>query len=129
MTVCTPSLYNKPSPIFNKRIKPMDKNNRLVYSTDQGRIKPQEPRTQRPKSDGVVRLRLDTKGRKGKGVTTISGLELTHEQLLPRAKQLTQLRATGGSVKDGVIEIQGDHRNKLKPKLEELGFKVKLAGG
>lgn len=107
----------------------MPKNSRLVYSTDQGRIKSKNEKSAPPTGDGIVRLRLETKGRKGKGVTTISGLELAESELLALAKQLKQLCATGGSVKDGVVEIQGDQRNKLKPKLEDLGFKVKLAGG
>lgn len=107
----------------------MSKNTRLVYSTDQGRIKPQNQTPSRPKGDGIVRLRLETKGRKGKGVTTVSGVDLPETELLTLAKQLKQLCATGGSVKEGIIEIQGDHRPKLQAKLEELGFKVKLAGG
>ena len=80
-------------------------------------------------SDGTVRIRRETKGRKGKGVTTVSGIGLAEIDLKTLAKQLKQKCSTGGTVKDGVIEIQGDHREKLKTELEKLGHTVKLAGG
>lgn len=107
----------------------MTKNSRLVYSTDQGRIKPEKEKPNQPQGDGIVRIRRETSGRKGKGVTTISGIPVEMEKLKTLAKQLKQLCGTGGSVKDGIIEIQGDHREKIKVALEEKGFTVKLAGG
>ena len=76
-----------------------------------------------------MRIRRETKGRKGKGVTTVSGIGLAKADLKTLAKQLKQKCSTGGTVKDGVIEIQGDHREKLKAELEKLGHNVKLAGG
>ena len=105
-----------------------NKESRLVYSTDAGRIK--ETITEQPiETDGIVRIRRETKGRKGKGVTTVSGTGLVDKELKNLAKQLKQKCSTGGTVKDGVIEIQGDHREKLKAELENLGHTVKLAGG
>lgn len=79
--------------------------------------------------DGIVRLRRETSGRKGKGVTTISGVPLPATELKVLAKALKQRCGTGGAVKEGVIEIQGDHRTLLKAELEKRGYTVKLAGG
>lgn len=108
----------------------MSNNNCLVYSTETGRIKETKaPAQSAPKSDGIVRIRRETSGRNGKGVTTISGVPLDDTGLKNLAKQLKQLCGTGGSVKDGIIEIQGDMREKLKTELEQRGFSVKLAGG
>jgi len=105
-----------------------NKDSRLVYSTDAGRIY-QSDAPQIVETDGTVRIRLETKGRKGKGVTTISGLDLAEAPKKMLAKKLKQKCSTGGTVKEGVIEIQGDHREKLKVELEKLGHNVKLAGG
>ena len=104
-------------------------NSRLVYSTDAGRIKEQAPAATIAQGDGIVRIRRETAGRNGKGVTTISGLLLDEAALKNIAKQLKQVCGTGGSVKDGVIEIQGDHRDKIKADLEKRGHSVKFAGG
>jgi translation initiation factor 1 len=79
--------------------------------------------------DGVVRIRRETSGRKGKGVTTITGVPLAEKELKVLAKKLKKVCGTGGSLKDGVIEIQGDHRTALKGMLEKEGYTVKLAGG
>lgn len=107
----------------------MKKESRLVYSTETGRVKTEECAAKAPVGDGIVRIRRETSGRKGKGVTTIAGLELDDKTLNQLAKELKQLCGTGGTVKDFVIEIQGDHRDKLRAALEAKGFKVKLAGG
>lgn len=108
----------------------MSDKSRLVYSTETGRIKPPKENTSKvPQGDGIVRIRRETKGRKGKGVTTISGIQKTEAELKELAKQLKQLCGSGGSVKDGTIEIQGDHRDQAKGFLEKQGFTVKLAGG
>ena len=101
----------------------------LVFSTDQGRIKETPKEEQIPQGDGVVRIRRETKGRKGKGVMTISGLLMDEKSLKGLAKELKKLVGCGGAVKDGIIEIQGDHREALKSQLEKLGHNVKLAGG
>ena len=103
--------------------------NRLVYSTQLGRINPQKAPATTLKTDGVVRIRRETKGRKGKGMTTITGLELTEKELKDLCSQLKKMCGTGGAVKNAVIEIQGDNRDKIKATLEQLGHNVKLAGG
>ena len=107
---------------------------RLVYSTDKGSM---TARKKKPVStpiastpiDGTVRIRRETKGRKGKGVTTLQGFDLDSTELKNLAKQLKQLCSTGGTVKNDIIEIQGDHREKLKAALEQRGHRVVLAGG
>lgn len=111
----------------------------LVYSSELGQMCPGcnqpvgkcicQQKTSLPKSDGIVRLMRETKGRKGKGVTLISGLPLDEEALKKLAKTLKQKCGSGGSVKNGIIEIQGDHRVGLEKELGELGYKVKRAGG
>lgn len=105
------------------------KESRLVYSTETGRIEDQDTTSRVYEGDGILRLRRETSGRKGKGVTTISGFDLNEADLKTMAKQLKQKCSTGGTVKDGIIEIQGDHRDRLKTELEKLGHTVKLAGG
>jgi translation initiation factor 1 len=82
----------------------------------------------KPPSDGIVRLALETKGRKGKGVTLVTGFDLPVEELKLMAKRLKAICGSGGTVKGGVIEIQGDHRALLKTTLEPL-HTVKLSGG
>lgn len=76
-----------------------------------------------------MRIGRQTKGRKGKGVTTVAGVPLAGDELEKLAKQLKARCGAGGSVRDGVIEIQGDHREALLAALEAKGWKVKLAGG
>ncbi|WP_047044704.1 stress response translation initiation inhibitor YciH [Vibrio mexicanus] len=101
----------------------------LVYSTDVGRIKPEEEKVERPKGDGIVRILKQTKGRKGKGVSIVTGLDLDDAPLKLLAAELKKVCGCGGSVKDGTIEIQGDARDKIKALLEKKGYTVKLAGG
>lgn len=101
----------------------------LVYSTDVGRIKQEAPIEERPKGDGIVRIQRQTKGRKGKGVCVITGLDVSDAELKLIAAQLKKVCGCGGSVKDGTIEIQGDNREKMKALLEKNGHTVKLAGG
>lgn len=79
--------------------------------------------------DGIIRLSRETKGRKGKGVTLVSGVQGTEDEVKALAKRLKQVCGTGGTVKDGVIEIQGDMRHKIRQELEKAGLRVKLAGG
>jgi translation initiation factor 1 len=104
-------------------------NSRLVYSTEIGRIKEEKTAPANPKGDGIVRIRRETAGRNGKGVTTITGIPVDEAELKNIAKALKQICGVGGSVKDGVIEIQGDQREKIKTDLEKRGYSVKLAGG
>lgn len=112
----------------------------LVYSTDVGRVCPGcgQPAAQctckakvRPAGDGVVRVSRETAGRKGKGVTVIKGLPLDDAALTACAKQLKATCGSGGTVKDGVVEIQGDHLDKVLAwlKARPEGWTVKRAGG
>jgi len=122
---------------MNKR---QGNNTGLVYSTEQGRLCPgcgkpagqcRCKTEQRPaaKADGIVRISLETKGRKGKGVTIITGLPLGDSDLKLVARKLKTQCGSGGTVKDGVVEIQGDHRPALLAELQKQGYRVKLAGG
>jgi translation initiation factor 1 len=88
---------------------------------------PQKPSA--PQGDGIVRVGRETKGRKGAGVTVITGIPSHPEGLEKLAKQFKQQCGTGGTVKNGVIEIQGDHRDLLVKELSALGYTVKRAGG
>jgi translation initiation factor 1 len=80
-------------------------------------------------SDGVVRVSRETQGRKGKGVTVISGLGLSASDLEALATELKKKCGSGGAVEDGRIEIQGDHRDRLVEELIRRGWKTKRAGG
>ena len=112
---------------------------RLVYSSARGRICPMcsrpvascvcRARCDGPRSDGIVRVRREKKGRRGKTVTTISGVPLPANALRDLAAELKRRCGSGGSLKDGVIEIQGDHADSLISDLESRGFTVKRAGG
>ncbi len=115
-----------------------NRNSNLVYSTETGKTCPEcelaiskctcnEEKI--PDGDGIVRVSLDTKGRKGKGVTLMTGLPLKPSDLKILAKELKQKCGVGGSVKDGNIEIQGDHRDLIINLLKAKAFKVKRAGG
>jgi translation initiation factor 1 len=115
-------------------------NSRLVYSSASGRFCPncnkpiakcvcRKPTAASTPSDGVVRVGRETKGRKGKGMTLISGVPLPTEELKKLAKELKQKCGTGGTLKDGVIEIQGDHRDALIEMLKTKGWTVKRSGG
>ena len=111
----------------------------LVYSTEHGTMCPRCGKPKAgcvcgkaptfPKGDTVVRIMRQTKGRKGKGVCLITGLPLSAGELEKLAKQLKQRCGAGGTVKDGIIEIQGDHRDALFQELKKFGYAVKLAGG
>lgn len=118
---------------------------RLVYSTDGGRIdtcprcgraytecqcdQPTSAHQPTKKSDGIVRVMRDRKGRGGKTVTVITGVSANADALATLAQQLKKLCGTGGTVKDGNIEIQGDHCDKVQTRLTAMGYKVKRAGG
>ena len=104
-------------------------NSVLVYSTDIGRIKEEKASVVRQKGDGVVRIQKQTSGRKGVGVSVITGLDLSDEELKKLAAELKKRCGCGGSVKNGIIEIQGEKRDLLKQLLEQKGFTVKLSGG
>lgn len=101
----------------------------LVYSTELGRIKTENPQVERPKGDGIVRIQRQVSGRKGNGASVITGLDLADAELKLLAAELKKRCGCGGSVKNGTIEIQGEKRDLLKQWLEQKGYKVKLAGG
>ncbi len=112
----------------------------LVYSTEHGRMC---PTCRRPadacacrgaaphaaSSDGVVRVSRETGGRNGKAVTVVRGLPLDADALADLSKRLKAACGAGGTVKDGAIEIQGDHRDTVVARLEQAGWRVKRAGG
>lgn len=111
----------------------------LVYSTDKGRLcsgcaQPvtachcRQPAAA-PNGDGVVRVQRQKNGRGGKTVTVVTGIPLAGEALKTLAKTLKQRCGSGGAVKDGVVEIQGDHRELLQAELTARGWTVKLSGG
>ncbi len=116
---------------------------RIVYSTDSGRVDTcpqcgqsykhcrcnQSATSSTKKSDGIVRVMRDRKQRGGKTVTVITGVPAVGEELTALAQQLKKLCGSGGTVKDGNIEIQGDHCDKVIAKLTASGYKVKRAGG
>ena len=112
----------------------------LVYSTESGAICPNcskpenscicsELEKNKVLGDGIVKVLRETKGRKGKAVTLIKGLALNEIELKLLAKKLKQKCGTGGSVKDGVIEIQGENRDKVIAELIKEGYKAKKLGG
>lgn len=79
--------------------------------------------------DGVVRVSRETKGRKGAGVTVVTGLGLAPGPLGELASRLKKRCGSGGTTRDGVIEIQGDHREALVAELTALGYRARRAGG
>jgi translation initiation factor 1 len=116
----------------------MPTHNPVVYSTEWGEMCPKcgKPTAQcickkvnRQKGDGVVRVQRESKGRKGKTVTLISGVPLDDDALKTLMGDLKRSCGAGGSLKDGIIEIQGDHRDSIGSELKKRGFTVKLAGG
>ena len=82
-----------------------------------------------PKKVHTVRVGRETAGRRGKGVTTIFDLPLSEDAAKELAATLKQKCGTGGTYKDGKIEIQGDHRDKIVTEVEKMGYKVKRSGG
>ena len=120
----------------------MPSNSRPVYSTDHGRLCPgcAQPlaacrcksaaaMAARPAGDGIARVSREKQGRGGKTVTVLRGLPLDDGALALVGKQLRSACGSGGTVKDGVIEIQGDHRERVLAWLQQQGHKAKSAGG
>jgi translation initiation factor 1 len=111
----------------------------LVYSTDAGRMCPvcRRPVAQctckkaaaLPAGDGIVRVQRETKGRGGKAVTLVRGVPVAADALAVLGKELKAACGSGGTVKDGVVEVQGDHVEKVMAWLQQRGYKVKRAGG
>ena len=109
------------------------KNGALVYSTEQGDLRKRHPSAPLsfalPPTQQTAFLHRASKGRGGKVVTLIKNLHLSPDDYKALAKHLKQTCGSGGTVKDGVIEIQGDHRETIAAALRELGYKTKMAGG
>jgi translation initiation factor 1 len=113
----------------------------LVYSTEGGRTCPDCRRPlsactcraaavrPAPAGDGFARVSRETGGRNGKTVTVVRGLPLAPDALADFAKTLKAACGTGGTVKDGTIELQGDHRDTVVARIERSGWRVKRAGG
>ena len=112
----------------------------LVYSTEGGRMCPscrqplaqchcQQAQAARPLGDGRVRVARETQGRGGKAVTVVRGLPLDAAALAQMGKQLKAACGSGGTVKDGVIEVQGDHCDQVLALLQAQGYAAKRAGG
>jgi translation initiation factor 1 len=115
----------------------MMSNTKTVWSSDQGDLRKKNltpspapaRRGEPPPQQQTAYLHRDSSGRGGKAVTLIKNLVLSDEELRALAKQLKQACGTGGTVKDGVIEIQGEQRERIAEILRRLGYKVKIAGG
>ena len=110
----------------------MADNNRTVWSTDSGdlRKKAQTSHSRSlPPQQQTAYLHRESGGRGGKVVSVVKNLVLTEEDMKTLAKKLKQECGTGGTVKDGMIEIQGEHRQRMAEVLIKLGYKVKIAGG
>lgn len=123
---------------MSKKLSSLSALGGLVYSTDTGRQYPEcrQPvaacacgQPQLPAGDGVARVRRETKGRGGKTVTTVSGVPLVGEALKALAAALKKRCGSGGALKDGVIEIQGEHVELLLAELHARGFNAKKSGG
>ncbi|ROR18180.1 translation initiation factor 1 [Comamonas sp. BIGb0124] len=119
---------------------PMSDLGRLVYSTDAGRMCPEcrqpaarcrcrEAAQALPAGDGVVRVSRQTKGRGGKAVTVVTGLPVPVAELPEWGKKLKTACGSGGTVKDGTIEVQGDHVPRIMAVLQAQGWTVKRSGG
>ena len=110
-----------------------NRESRTVWSSDQGDIRKQEQTAPTvvslPAAQQTAYLHRDSKGRRGGTVTLIRKLVLTQEDLMDLAGVLEQLCGSGGTVKDGEIEIQGEHRERIAEALQKMGYKVKIAGG
>ncbi|MBP6178516.1 MAG: translation initiation factor [Anaerolineales bacterium] len=111
----------------------MPNHDRTVWSSEQGDLRKQSQDSAHsrslPPQQQTVYLHRDSSGRAGKAVTLVKKLILSEEDLKALAKKLKQECGTGGTIKDGVIEIQGEHREKIAAVLQKLGYKVKIAGG
>jgi translation initiation factor 1 len=106
---------------------------RTVWSSDEGDLRKQEPAhrqgTSLPPNQQTIYLHRDSKGRGGSTVTLVKKLILSDADMKELARKLKQDCGSGGTVKEGVIEIQGEHREKIAEALQKMGYKVKIAGG
>lgn len=106
---------------------------RTVWSSSQGDLRQKNRQSVSPKSlppnQQTVYLHRESKGRGGRGVSLVKNLALSEMDMKALAKKLKQACGSGGTVKAGVIEIQGEHREKIAEVLSKLGYKSKIAGG
>lgn len=112
----------------------MSKNEaRTVWTSNQGDIRKNESGARKvvslPPQQQTVYLHRDSKGRGGKTVTVVKKLVLSEDDLKELAKKLKQVCGSGGTVKDGELEIQGEHRERIAEALQKMGYKTKIAGG
>jgi translation initiation factor 1 len=123
----------------------MNSDRRVVYSTEHGQLDKPMPDHKRGKKQGRqdtgkvqtiknpgkqgIRIRRESKGRGGKTVSIVDGLPLAEKEMKVLLKKLKAQLGTGGALKNGVLEIQGEHRDKLVQLLEKEGFQAKLSGG
>ena len=112
----------------------MPKNDsRTVWSSNQGDLRKKEsksaPKKSLPPQQQTAYLHRESKGRGGKAVTLVKNLTLTEADLKALAKKLKAACGSGGTVKEEIIEIQGEHREKIAEALGKMGYKVKIAGG
>ncbi len=110
----------------------MSSHSRLVWSSEEGDLRKKSSGPQsvsKPPDEQSVYLHRETHGRGGKVVTLVKGLELSESDMSALAKRLKQACGSGGSIKNGEIEIQGEHRQKIAEILRGLGYRVKIAGG
>jgi translation initiation factor 1 len=121
-------------------MSPRANENPTVYSIETGRVCPRCGKPQvacicknttapNASGDGIVRVQKESKGRGGKVVTLVTGLNLDDDTLKKLAGELMRVCGAGGAIKDAVIEIQGDHRDALIPVLQKEGYRVKKVGG
>ena len=108
-------------------------NNKTVWSSEQGDLRKKEQKSTNAKSlppqQQTAYLHRDSKGRGGKSVTLIKNLVLSEEDMKSLAKRIKQDCGVGGTVKDGVIEVQSEQREKIAGILQKLGYRIKIAGG
>jgi translation initiation factor 1 len=108
-------------------------NNKTVWSSEHGDLRKKEshspPGNSLPAQQQIVYLHRESSGRGGKAVTLVKNLVLSEDDLRSLAKKLKQECGTGGTIKDNVIEMQGEQREKIADILRKLGYKVKIAGG
>ncbi len=122
--------------VFIIKSESLMSNNKTVWSSEQGDLRKSPPPQPSPKERGslpsqqqTIYLHRESAGRGGKAVTLVKNLVLSAEEMKSLAKRLKQECGTGGTIKDGVIEIQGEHRERIAALLSKLGYKVKIAGG
>jgi translation initiation factor 1 len=107
--------------------------NKTVWSSEEGDVRrqsqPSSKKVSSPPQQQTIYLHRESSGRGGKAVSLVKNLLLSDEEMKNLAKKLKQECGSGGTIKDGIIEIQGEHRQKIADVLQKLGYKVKIAGG